>query len=46
MLQDGEQVTIDAKNGVVYQGDLAEQFNGEKETTECHHAEYYASIKF
>lgn len=42
MLQDGAQVTVDAKNGVVYQGDLAEQFNGEKETTECHHAEYYA----
>lgn len=42
MLQDGAQVTVDAKNGVVYQGDLAEQFNSEKETTECHHAEYYA----
>ena len=42
MLQDGEQVTVDAKNGIVYQGDLAEQFNGEKETTECHRAEYYA----
>ena len=24
MLQDGAQVTVDAKNGVVYQGDLAE----------------------
>ncbi|AWD61636.1 phosphoenolpyruvate synthase [Limosilactobacillus reuteri] len=42
MLQDGEQVTVDAKNGVVYQGDLAEQFNSEKESTERGYVEYYA----
>lgn len=41
-LQDGDQVTVDAKNGVVYHGNIQAQFSSQKKSTECGQAEYYA----
>ncbi|MRN05880.1 phosphoenolpyruvate synthase [Lactobacillus sp. 0.1XD8-4] len=42
-LQNGAQVTVDAKNGVVYQGDVREKFAEKKqEGTPCETVEYFA----
>lgn len=41
-LHDGDQVTVDAKNGVVYPGDVQAQFKANKQAAAAPVAEYFA----